>query len=58
MISYRDHLPSCKMGETAKHTAQGYEESCNLSLVKKKVMSCAIWLVVSQFAVGSLIKCQ
>ena len=57
IISYRDHLASCKMGDTAKCKAQGYEESCILSQVKKKVMSCAIWLVVSQFVVGSLIKC-
>ena len=45
------------MRDMAKDKAQGYEESCNLSQVKKKVMSCAIWLVVSQFVVGSLIKC-
>ena len=45
------------MEDTAKHKAQGYEESCNLSQVKKKVMSCATWLVVRQFVVGSLIKC-
>ena len=51
IISCRDHLASCKMGDTAKDKAQGYEESCNLSQVKKKVMSCAICLVVSQFVV-------
>ena len=45
------------MGDTAKHKAQGYEESCNLSQVKKKAMSCAVWLVVSQFVIGSLILC-
>ena len=46
------------MGDTAKDKAQGYEESCNLSQMKKKYMSCAIWLAVSQFVVDSLIKCQ
>ena len=45
------------MGDIAKRKAQGYEESCNLFQVNKKAMSCTIWLVVSQFVVGSLIKC-
>ena len=44
------------MGDTAKDKEEGYEESCNLSQVKKKVTSCTIWLVVSQFVVGSLKK--